>query len=68
MASVVYSISILHLFWCYWDDLLSLLHNQKCLKSLVTIRMTEIFPCLACYSQKLNFFVGKSRQRDTQAP
>ena len=32
------------------------------LKSLVTIRMNEIFPCLACYGQKLNFLVRKSRQ------
>ena len=32
------------------------------LKSLVTIRMNEIFPCLACYRQKLIFFVRKSRQ------
>ena len=27
------------------------------LKSLVMIRMNEIFPCLACCSQKLNFLV-----------
>ena len=33
------------------------------LKSLVTIRMNEIFPCLTCYGQKLNFYVRKSRQR-----
>ena len=38
-----------------------------CLKSLVTIRMNEIFPCLACYGQKINFLVRKSRQRLTQA-
>ena len=37
------------------------------LKSLVTIRMNEIFLCLACYGQKLNFLVRKSRQRLTQA-
>ena len=33
------------------------------LKSLATIRMNEISLCLAFYSQKLNFFVRKSRQR-----
>ena len=33
------------------------------LKSLVTIRMNEIFPCPACCGQKLNFYVRKSRQR-----
>ena len=37
--------------------------NKPALKSLVTIRMNEIFPCLACYGQKLIFFVRKSRQR-----
>ena len=41
---------------CYFIHLLFL-------KSLVTIKMNEIFPCLACYGQKLNFFVRKSRQR-----
>ena len=25
--------------------------------------MNEIFPCLACYGQKLKFIVRKSRQR-----
>ena len=33
------------------------------LKSLVTIRMNEIFPGFACCGQKLNFYVRKSRQR-----
>ena len=33
------------------------------LKSLVTIRMSEAFPCLACCGQKLNFYVRKPRQR-----
>ena len=33
------------------------------LKSLVTIRMNGIFPCLACCGLKLNFHVRKSRQR-----
>ena len=31
--------------------------------NLVMISMNEIFLCLACYSQNLNFFVRKSRQR-----
>ena len=35
------------------------------LKNLV-IRMNEIFLCLACYSQKLQFVVQKSTQRQTQ--
>ena len=42
-------------------------YNQKqsfiTLKTLVTVRMNEIFPCLACCGQKLNFYVWKSRQR-----
>ena len=29
------------------------------------IRVNEIFPCLACYGQKLNSFVRKSRQINT---
>ena len=29
------------------------------LKSLVTIRVNEIFPCPACYGQKLNFFCSE---------
>ena len=33
------------------------------LTSLVTIRMNEIFPCLTCCGQKLNFYVRKSRQK-----
>ena len=37
--------------------------SQFCLKSLVTIKMNEIFPYLACCGQKLNFYVRKSRQR-----
>ena len=37
------------------------------LKSLLMIRMNEMFPCLACYGQKLKFVVWKSRQRQTQA-
>ena len=37
--------------------------RESQLKSLVMIRMNEIFPCLACYGQKLNFLVRKSRQR-----
>ena len=37
------------------------------LKSLVAIRMNEIFPCLACYCQELKFFVRKSRQIQTLA-
>ena len=36
----------------------------KILKSLVTIRMNEIFPCLACYGQKLNFFQFGNRDKD----
>ena len=32
-------------------------HTVLNLKSLVTIRMNEIFPCLACYGQKITFFV-----------
>ena len=37
------------------------------LKSLVAIRMNEIFPRLACYCQELKYFVRKSRQRQTLA-
>ena len=37
------------------------------LKSVVTIKMSEIFPCLACYGQKLKLVVRKSRERQTQA-
>ena len=37
------------------------------LKSLVTIRMNEILPCLTCCGQKLNCYARKSRQRQTQA-
>ena len=37
------------------------------LKDLVTIRMSEIFSCLACYDQELKFFVQKLRQRQAQA-
>ena len=33
------------------------------LKSLVTKRMNEIFPCLTCYGQKLFFFFG-NRHKD----
>ena len=33
------------------------------LKSLVTIKMNKIFPCLACYGQKFKFVVRKSRQK-----
>ena len=36
--------------------------NVKLLNCLVTIRMNDIFPCLACYGQKPKFFVWKSRQ------
>ena len=35
---------------------------QYTTESLVTIRMNEIFPCLACYGQKPSSFVRKSRQ------
>ena len=35
----------------------------KFLKNVVIIRKNEIFPCLTCYGQKLEFFVRKSRQR-----
>ena len=31
--------------------------------SLVTVRMNGLFPCLACYGQKLNFFVQNSGER-----
>ena len=31
--------------------------------SLVTVRMNGLFPCLACYGQKLNFFV-QTREKD----
>ena len=45
----------------------SINYNEKCYtakakttsKSLVTIKMNEIFMCLACNSQKLNFFCLK---------
>ena len=37
--------------------------TEQMLNSLVTIRMNEIFPCLASCGQKLNFYVRKSRQR-----
>ena len=33
------------------------------LKSLVTMRMNETFPCLACYGQKLIFLLG-NRDKD----
>ena len=32
-------------------------------KSLLTIGMNEIFPCLVCYGQKLKSFVQKWRKR-----
>ena len=38
---------------------------HESLKSLVTIRMNEIFPCLACYGQKLIFLFG-NRDKDKQ--
>ena len=37
--------------------------NLSILKSLVTTRMNEIFPCLTCCGKKPNFYVRKSRQR-----
>ena len=38
---------------CYFRDL----------KGLLMIRMNKMFPCLACYGQKLKFVFWKSRQR-----
>ena len=44
-----------------------LIRSKMCiimfLKSLVTSRMNEIFPCLTCYGQKLNFYVWKLRTK-----
>ena len=37
------------------------------LKSLVTIRMNEIFPCLACYGQKLIFLFGNRDKINTRS-
>ena len=37
--------------------------KQMDFKSLVTIRINEIFLCHPCWGQKLNFYVWKSRQR-----
>ena len=37
------------------------------LKSLVTIRMNGIFPCLACYGQKLIFLFGNRDKINTRS-
>ena len=37
--------------------------KKEVLKRLVRIRMNEIFPCLACYGQKLKFLFG-NRDKD----
>ena len=49
------------LLGCLWP--FSYVYKIWKLKSLVTIRMNETFPCLACCGQKLYFYVQKSRQR-----
>ena len=59
-------------FTCHGENLDKIFTLRDCsykfseinvLKSLVTIRMNEIFPCLARFGQKLNFLVQKSKQR-----
>ena len=37
------------------------------LKSLVTIRMNEIFSCLACYGQRLIFLFGNRNKVKTSS-
>ena len=45
----------------YWR---SKLGETVTLKSLVTIRMNEIFPCLAFYGQKNLTFLFRNRDKD----